>query len=79
MYGHTVAIGDVSFVVQPGDRVGFSGLFVSLAALPPVAGTVARALPFTYAVSLMTGVWHAEEWSSPAGDAALVPFRAPRR
>lgn len=59
-----------ALIVYP--MLGLSGLFVPLDALPPVAETVARALPFTYAVSLMRGVWHGEGWSSHAGDAAVL-------
>lgn len=59
-----------ALIVYP--MLGLSGLFVPLDALPPAAGTVARALPFTYAVSLMRGVWHGEGWSSHAGDVAVL-------
>jgi ABC-2 type transport system permease protein len=50
-----------------------SGLFVPIASLPPVLQTVAHALPLTYAVSLLQGIWIGEPWSAHAGDiAALV-------
>lgn len=111
MFGRTVAIDDVSFVVQPGEiyreggilkrpaghaaavvhhpgcarareagvhgnharteivypMLGLRGLFVPLDARPPIAETVDRPLPFTYAVSLLTGGWHGEWRSSHAG------------
>ncbi len=48
--------------------LGVSGLFVPVASLPPALQIVARALPLTYAVSLLRGIWHAEGWSAHAGD-----------
>jgi ABC-2 type transport system permease protein len=45
-----------------------SGLFVPVASLPPVLQAVARALPLTYAVSLLRGIWHGEGWSAHVGD-----------
>jgi hypothetical protein len=29
-------------------------------------------LPFTYAVSLLRGVWHGEGWAGHAGDVAVL-------
>jgi ABC-2 type transport system permease protein len=52
--------------------IGLSGLFVSIEALPPTLRIAARALPTTYAVSLLRGVWHGEGWSSHAGDVAAL-------
>jgi ABC-2 type transport system permease protein len=53
--------------------VAISGLFVPIDALPPAVQTVARVLPFTYAVSLLKGAWQREPWSAHLGDiAALV-------
>jgi ABC-2 type transport system permease protein len=49
------------------------GLFVPLGSLPPALRIVARALPLTYAVSLLQGIWKGEAWSAHMGDiAALV-------
>jgi len=49
------------------------GLFVPLGSLPPALRVVARALPLTYAVSLLQGIWKGEAWSAHIGDiAALV-------
>jgi ABC-2 type transport system permease protein len=45
-----------------------SGLFVPTAALPPVARAVSRALPLTYAVSLLQGIWMGDGWSAHIGD-----------
>jgi ABC-2 type transport system permease protein len=59
-----------TLIVYP--MVGLSGLFVPVESLPPMAQTVARGLPFTYAVSLLRGIWHGEGWSSHAGDVAVL-------
>jgi ABC-2 type transport system permease protein len=52
--------------------LGLSGLFVPLESLPPMLQTIARALPLTYAVSLLRGIWHGEGWSAHAGDVAVL-------
>ena len=44
--------------------IALSGLFVPVDALPPALQTVARALPLTYAVSLLRGIWRGEPWSA---------------
>ena len=44
--------------------LGLSGLFVPVESLPPLLQAVARALPLTYAVSLLRGIWHGEGWSA---------------
>ncbi len=41
--------------------IGFSGLFV------PVA-----ALPLTYAVALLQGIWNGDAWSAHVGDVAAL-------
>src|SRR5205807_8289110 len=43
--------------------LGICGLFVPIQSLPPPLQTAARALPLTYAVSLLQGVWKGEAWS----------------
>jgi len=48
------------------------GLFVPLDSLPPVVHNVARALPLTYAVSLLQGIWKGEAWSAHIGDVAAL-------
>jgi ABC-2 type transport system permease protein len=58
------------FVMYP--MLGFSGLFVPLAALPPVLHAVARALPLTYAVALLQGIWTGDPWSAHLGDIAAL-------
>ncbi len=52
--------------------LGLSGLFVPVESFSPMLQAVARALPLTYAVSLLRGVWHGEGWSTHAGDAAVL-------
>jgi ABC-2 type transport system permease protein len=52
--------------------LGLSGLFVPVDALPPLLRAVARALPFTYAVSLLRGVWRGEGWSTHVGDVGML-------
>ena len=59
-----------TLIVYP--MLGLSGLFVPIASLPPAGRMIARVLPFTYAVSLLRGVWHGEGWSNHAGDAAIL-------
>jgi len=50
--------------------IGLSGLFVPLATLPPLMHAVARALPLSYAVGLLQGIWNGEPWSAHFGDIA---------
>ena len=52
--------------------IGLSGLFVPVAALPPALRIVARALPTTYTVSLLRGIWRGEGWLAHAGDVAAL-------
>ena len=52
--------------------LGVSGLFVPVESLPPMLQTVARALPLTYAVSLLRGIWRGEGWSAHTGDVAVL-------
>jgi ABC-2 type transport system permease protein len=52
--------------------ISFSGLFFPLAALPPLLHAVARALPLTYAVQLMQGIWLGEGWLAHLGDVAAL-------
>ena len=52
--------------------IGLSGMFVAVSSLPPALQLVARALPTTYAVSLMRGVWHGEGWVAHAGDVVML-------
>jgi ABC-2 type transport system permease protein len=52
--------------------LGVSGLFAPVASLPPMLRTVARALPLTYAVSLLRGIWYGEGWSAHVGDVTVL-------
>jgi ABC-2 type transport system permease protein len=48
--------------------LGLSGLFVPVDALPPLLQAIARALPSTYAVSLLRGIWRGEGWAAHSTD-----------
>jgi ABC-2 type transport system permease protein len=53
--------------------LGLCGLFFPLDALSPQLRLVTRALPLTYAVSLMRGIWRGDGWLAHGTDiAALV-------
>jgi ABC-2 type transport system permease protein len=52
--------------------LGISGLFVPLSALPAGLQVVARALPLTYAVSLLRGIWRGESWLAHGLDVAAL-------
>lgn len=52
--------------------IGFSGLFVPIAALPPVMHTLARVSPLSYAVALLQGIWSGDAWSAHLGDIAAL-------
>jgi ABC-2 type transport system permease protein len=49
-----------------------SGLFVPVAALPSALQVVAHAIPLTYAVSLLRGIWLGDSWLMHAGDIAVL-------
>jgi ABC-2 type transport system permease protein len=59
-----------SIILYP--MLGLSGLFVPVESLPPTLQAVARALPLTYAVSLLRGIWKGEGWYAHAGDVAVL-------
>lgn len=52
--------------------IAISGLFVPVALLPPVLHAVARALPMTYAVRLLQGMWNGDPWLAHLGDVAAL-------
>jgi ABC-2 type transport system permease protein len=55
--------------------IAFSGLFVHISDLPPVLRVMAQALPLTYAVHLLEGIWKGDAWLVHFGDvAALTGF-----
>ena len=45
-----------------------SGLFVPVASMPPGIQMIARALPLTYSVSLLRGIWRGDPWSMHVWD-----------
>jgi ABC-2 type transport system permease protein len=49
-----------------------SGLFVPMDALPPTLHAVARALPFSYAVDLLKGIWNGEGWLTHMADVSAL-------
>ena len=59
-----------SLIVYP--MLGLSGLFFPIDALPPALQTVARALPLTYAVSLLQGIWHGEGWAAHGTEVGVL-------
>ena len=52
--------------------LGLSGLFVPLESLPPMLQAASRAMPLTYAVSLMKGMWSGDTWAAHTGDLAAL-------
>jgi ABC-2 type transport system permease protein len=54
--------------------LGISGLFAPLEVMPPAVQAIARFVPFTYAVSLLRGLWRGEGWPAHAFDVAALAF-----
>jgi ABC-2 type transport system permease protein len=52
--------------------IALSGLFVRIADLPPVLRSVARALPLTYALRLLEGIWIGDSWLAHLNDVAAL-------
>jgi len=52
--------------------IALSGLFVPVEAFPPGLQILARLLPMTYIVSLLSGIWSGGSWSAHAGDLAAL-------
>lgn len=52
--------------------LGLSGLFVPLDAMPDTLQAVARALPLTYAVNLLRGIWRGDSWLMHTTDIAVL-------
>jgi ABC-2 type transport system permease protein len=59
-----------SIILYP--MVALSGLFIPLASMPPGLRWVARAVPLTYAVSLLQGIWKGDAWSAHIGDVGAL-------
>jgi len=55
-----------TFILYP--MLALSGLFFPIATLPPFAQLVAKLLPLTYAVSLLSGIWRGDGWPAHALD-----------
>ena len=54
--------------------IGFSGLFAPIQAFPPALHAIALALPLTYAVSLLKGIWNGDGWLTHLGDVGAMAF-----
>jgi ABC-2 type transport system permease protein len=52
--------------------IAVSGLFTPVNTMPPGLHAVALALPMTYAVSLLEGIWKGEAWRAHTGDVAAL-------
>lgn len=52
--------------------IALSGIFVPVESLPPALNVLARCLPLTYSVSLLTGIWNGEAWIAHLGDLAAL-------
>ena len=52
--------------------IGLSGLFAPIQFLPPLLHKAALALPLTYVVRLLQGIWNGEAWSAHWGDLAAL-------
>lgn len=52
--------------------LGVCGLFVPVASLPPALQTVSHAMPLTYAVSLLRGIWVGEGWAAHGWDVVVL-------
>jgi len=50
--------------------VALSGLFFPIDVLPPAIRTLARVMPLTYAVSLLSGIWQGDAWAAHTADLA---------
>jgi ABC-2 type transport system permease protein len=50
--------------------IALSGVFVPVEVLPPALHFIARCLPLTYSVSLLTGIWNGDAWVAHLGDLA---------
>jgi ABC-2 type transport system permease protein len=47
---------------------GISGLFIPLDRMPRLLQILARLTPFSYAVSLLRGIWRGDGWAVHVGD-----------
>lgn len=56
--------------------LAISGLFAPIEAMPMWLQAVARLLPMTYVVSLLSGIWRGASWSAHLGDLAALAIIA---
>jgi len=61
-----------SIILYP--MLAVSGLFMPLRSFSPTFRSIARVLPFTYAVSLLQGIWKGQPWSAHIGDIVALAF-----
>jgi ABC-2 type transport system permease protein len=59
-----------SLILYP--MLAVCGLFMPVAALPPVLRAISQVVPLTYAVSLLRGAWLREPWSAHVVDIAAL-------
>jgi ABC-2 type transport system permease protein len=59
-----------AMIVYP--MLGVSGLFAPMTEMSPSMQTVSRFVPFTYAVSLLRGLWHGDGWAAHATDVGAL-------
>lgn len=52
--------------------LALSGLFVPFHLMTPTLQRLASALPLTYSVSLLRGIWRGDSWSAHAGDVGIL-------
>ncbi len=57
-----------SIILYP--LIGISGLFIPVRMLPGALQPIARVQPFTFAVSLLTGIWQGDPWIAHGWDVA---------
>ncbi|MDP2389007.1 MAG: ABC transporter permease, partial [Acidobacteriota bacterium] len=56
--------------------LAISGLFAPIEAMPSGLQVLARLLPMTYVVSLLSGIWNGASWSAHLGDLAALAIIA---
>ena len=59
-----------SLILYP--MISVSGLFTPIEVMPPALQTIARAMPLTYAVSLLKGIWGGDPWLGHVTDIAAL-------
>ncbi len=59
-----------SVILYP--MIALSGLFIPLSSMPTGMRRIVRALPLTYSVSLLQGVWKGDPWSAHLADIGVL-------